>query len=75
MELGEEVRHEREGEVVAVMDVLQSRCGPCGNDIYNLYSKTVKRSIAPRPYDWLEAANSGGWSSATTPSCPYIAAQ
>ena len=43
--------------------------------IDNLYLKTVKRRIAPQPYDKLGVADIRGWSSATTPWCPFSTAQ
>ena len=33
------------------------------------------KAIAPRPHGKLGAADSGGWSSAITPACPFSTAQ
>ena len=73
MELREEARYGRgsggDGRAVELLQPLRK------SRIDNLYSKTVKRVIAPQPYDRLGAADSGGCSSATTPLCPFLIAE
>ena len=50
------------------------RGGGSGGDgrIVELLQPLRKWHRAPRPLDRMGAADSGGWSSATTPLCPFL---
>jgi len=62
-------------EAVVVMGVLWSCCGEVavrmGMAQSLCESEGGEGAMAPRDYDMLRAANSGGWSSAITPLCRF----
>ena len=64
-----------EGEALVVMGMLWSCCGTVAVHTGMAHSlcesERGRGAMAPRTYDMLGATDSGVWSSAITPLCPF----